>query len=78
MARASSNARHVRSNPATLASSCAFSFRRAWARALSFQKLGSSERRTISSARTRLRSTSKRPPECVEAPLDPGEKLGRR
>jgi hypothetical protein len=76
--RASSNARQARSNPPTLASSCAFSFRRACARALSFQKLASSERRRISAARARLRSTSKRPPERVETPLDPDEKLGRR
>ena len=57
----------ARSNAPVTASSCAFSFRSAWAFALSDQKSGSSESRAISATRERFRSTSKRPPERLEA-----------
>src|SRR5689334_20432968 len=61
-----------------LDSSCAFSFSNPCALALSFQKPGSSERRAISPARERFRSTSKRPPERVESLLQVGQELGGR
>jgi hypothetical protein len=74
-ARASSSARAVRSQPASAASTCAFSFSSACARALSFQKPGSSDSRAISAARVRFRSTSKRPPERVDAVREVVEQL---
>jgi hypothetical protein len=49
----------VRSKPATVASSSAFSFSSDWAFWFSVQNPGSSERREISAMRERFRSTSK-------------------
>jgi hypothetical protein len=51
-------------------SSWAFSFRSPWAFWFSPQKSGASERREISAARERFRSTSKRPPERLQASGD--------
>jgi hypothetical protein len=63
----------VRSKPATVASSSAFSFSSAWAFWFSVQNPGSSERREISAMRERFRSTSKRPPERLQPPSEVGQ-----
>src|SRR6266542_4087601 len=75
---ASSRARRTLSYAPATCSSCAFSFRSAWAFALSVQKDGASDIRVISSTRPRLRSTSKRPPERLEAARQLGEAFLRR
>jgi hypothetical protein len=68
--------RSTRSQDATTCSSCAFSFSRAWARVLSPQNSVDSESLVISAIRWRFRSTSKRPPESVEAAGQVGEQVG--
>ena len=68
----------ARSNSETAPSSCAFSFSSPWAFWFSPQKPGSSERREISATRERFRSTSKRPPERLQACGDLVEAGGGR
>jgi hypothetical protein len=65
-----------RSNAPTLDSRVAFSLRRAWALTLSLQKSGCPASRSISAIRERFRSTSKVPPERLQALPQVGDLLG--